>query len=68
MTDLWLLDSMRHLFADTNLDGIDTIFFFGLYLCDLASIDLDDSAGSEFAPFVPKVSHPNFVAHQAYSF
>ncbi len=67
MTDLRLLNSVRHFFANTDLNCIDTISFLGFNLRYLTPVDLNDSAGSEFAPFVPKVSHSNFVAHQTHA-
>ena len=64
MTDLRLLYPMRHFFSNTDLNCVDSVSFFRFYLCNLTPVDLYDSAGSEFAPLVPKVSHSNFVAHQ----
>ena len=65
MSDLGLFQSMRQLFADSKLNRIDSVFFFSLNLRDLTSIYLNHRARCQFAPFVPKVCHAHFVAHQA---
>ena len=68
MSNLWLFHSMRHLLPNAKLNGIYTIFFLGLYLGNLTSINLDDRAWSKLTPFIPKVCHSNLVSHQTDSF
>lgn len=53
--------------ANSYLYCIASIFLFHFHLCYLASVDLDDSAWDDFAPFIPIVSHANLVAHQTCS-
>lgn len=65
MPDLRFLHSVRHLFANANLNGVDSILVLRLNLSYLAPIDLNYGARSEFTPLVPEVSHSHFVAHQA---
>jgi len=64
MADLGLLHFVRHDFANTNLNCIDTIFFFGFDLSYLASVDLDNGARLELTPFIPEVGAADLVADQ----
>lgn len=63
MTNLRLVNLPGRLLSDTNLYGVNTVFFFSFNLGDLASVDLDHGARLQFAPLVPEVSHAHFVAH-----
>lgn len=49
-------------FSNTNLYSVNSIFLNGLDLSYLTSINLNDSAGCELTPLVPKMSHTNFVS------
>ena len=61
---LRLLDFAGKALTNAKLDGVDPVSLLGLHLGDLAAIDLDDRAGGQFTPLVPKVSHAHLVAHQ----
>jgi hypothetical protein len=63
MPDLRFLHSVRHLFANANLNGVDTVLVLRLNLSYLAPVDLNYGARSEFPPLVPEVGHSHFVAH-----
>ena len=67
MTSLRLFQVLHSLFADTNLNGIDSILLKSLDLSDLASINLKDGAWHDLTPLVPEVSHSNLVPEETYS-
>lgn len=53
-------------FTTADLNRINTIMFHCLNLGHLAAVQLYDGTGLEFAPFVPKVSHTDFVTEHAH--
>ena len=65
VTNLCFLHFVWVHFTDTDLDCVTTVLFLCFYLCYLTPIELDNSAGLEFAPFVPEVGAANFVAEYA---
>jgi len=68
VTGLWFLYLVGVLLANTHLDSVDAVVLEGLYLGDLATVDLDNSAGSQLTPLVPEMSHADFIPDQACPF
>jgi len=68
MSSLRFLYLVGVLLANTHLDSVDAVVFERLYLGDLATVDLDNSAGSQLTPLVPEMSHPDFIPDQACPF
>jgi len=68
MSSLRFLYLVGVLLAYTDLDSVDAVVFEGLYLGDLATVDLDNSAGSQLTPLVPEMSHADFIPDQACPF
>ena len=64
MTCLGLAQVFEAFLPTADLNRIDSVFFKGLYLSDLASVKLDDCARNDLTPFVPEMSHTNFVSDQ----
>ena len=67
MTSLRLFQVLHSFFTNANLNRIDSILLKSLDLCDLASIDLKDSAGHDLTPLVPEVSHTHFISKESNS-
>ncbi len=65
VTGLRLLEILQSLFADANLNGVETILFLSLFLTDLASVDLNYGAGHDLTPLVPEVCHANLVPKES---
>jgi hypothetical protein len=65
---LWLGKSLKAVFANANLNCIDSILLLGLHLSDLAPIDLEHGAWHDLAPLVPKVSCANLVPKETSPF
>lgn len=64
VASLWLLQITKALFTTADLDGVAAVLLDCLYLCDLAPVDLNDSAWHELSPLVPEVSHADLIADQ----
>ena len=67
VADLRLLDFMGRFRSDSYLDSIVAIFFFGLYLCDLTSVELNNRTASKLSPLVVKVRASDLVTENANS-
>ena len=52
------------LFTATNLDSVAAVLLLCLDLCDLAPVDLNNSAGHQLTPLVPEMSHTDLVSDQ----
>ena len=67
VSDLRLVEPVHCFLSDANLHRVDAVLLHSLYLCDLASIKLDNCAWDHHAPLVPKVRHADFDTQQATS-
>ena len=61
VADLRLYELMGWFRAHSYLDSIVAIFFFGLYLCDLTSIELNYCTANQFSPLVIEVRATDLV-------
>ena len=62
MSSLRSLQLLHSLLSTANLNGIVAIDLLCLYLCDLASIELNHCALHDLTPLVPEMGGANFVA------
>jgi len=64
VSSLRLLQVFQALLTTSDLDSVAAVFLKSLDLCDLASVDLDNSAWYELTPLVPEMSHSYLVSDQ----
>lgn len=67
VTSLGLLQILHSFLTHTNLNRVDSVLLKSLDLCDLASINLEDSAWNYLTPLVPEVCHAHFISKEANS-
>ena len=65
VANLRLLHLPDLFFATTDLDRIGSVFLLSFNLRDLTAVKLDDCAGLQLSPFVPKMSAANFVTQSS---
>ena len=67
VTYLLLLELMGWLRAYSYLNSVVAISLFGLYLCDLTSVKLNNRTANDCSPFVPEVRASDLVTENTNS-
>ena len=67
MTCLGLLQVLKSFLSTSYLNCVVAVFFYGLYLSDLAPINLGYGAWNDLSPFIPEVSHSDLVYKESRS-
>jgi hypothetical protein len=63
VANLWLFHLFSVLFSAADLNSIESVLLLHFDLNDLAPINLDNRAGNDGSPLVPKMRHSDFIAN-----